>query len=75
MPGTREDQIFCITAYLEPKSFKTVLAKSRRKFNLNNYPQKSHIYRWLHEFQVTVSVNNQKKKAENPRSGRKLTAR
>ena len=50
-------------------------AKFRRKFNLNNYPQISQIYGWVHKFQATGSVNNLNKKAENPRSGRKLTAR
>ena len=47
----------------------------RRKFNLNNHPQKSLIYRWVHKFLATGSVNNFNKKAENSRSDRKLTAR
>ena len=38
MSWTREEKIFCITPYLEIKSFKTVQAKSRRKFKFNNYP-------------------------------------
>ena len=74
MPWTREGKIFCITD-LETKSFKTVQAKFCRKFIFNNYPQKSHIYCWIHKFQATGSVNSLNKKAENPRSGRKLTAR
>ena len=44
MPWTKEENIFCVTTYLETKSFKTVQAKFRRKFNFNNYPQKSPIY-------------------------------
>ena len=44
MPWTREENIFCITTYLERKSFKTVLGKFCRKFNFDNYPQKSQIY-------------------------------
>ena len=47
------------------KSFKTVLAKLRWKFT----------YCWINKFQPTRSVNNLNKKAENPRSGRKLTVR
>ena len=35
----------CVTTYLETKSFKTVQAKFRRKFNFNTYPQKCQIYR------------------------------
>ena len=39
-------------------------------------PQKSQIFHWVHKFQTIGSENNlKKKKAENPRSGRKLTAR
>ena len=75
MLWTGEENIFCITTYLETKSFRTVQAKFRRKFNYNNYPQKSQIYHLVHKFQATGLVNNLNKKVENPRSGRKLTAR
>uniref|UniRef100_UPI00358E2E41 uncharacterized protein n=1 Tax=Myxine glutinosa TaxID=7769 RepID=UPI00358E2E41 len=75
MPWTKEEKLFCVTTYLETKSFKTVQAKFRRKFNFNNYPQKNQVYRWAHTFQATGSVNNLNKKAETPSSGRKLTAR
>ena len=74
MPWTRERKTLFIT-YLETKSFKTVQAKFCWKFNSNNYPQKSQIYSWIYKFQATGSVNNLNKAAENPRSGRKLTAR
>ena len=69
MPLTREEKIFCVTTCLKTKSFKTVQAKFRRKFN--NYPQKSQIYRWIHKFLTTESVNNLNKKVENPRFERK----
>ena len=49
-------------------------SKILQEVKLNNYPQKSQIYHWVHKFQATGSENNLKK-AENPRSGRKLTAR
>ena len=75
MPWTKDEKIFCFTTYLETKSFKTVQAKFCRKFNFNNYPRKSQIYHWVHEFQATGSINNLNKKAENLRSSRKLTAR
>ena len=52
---------------------KTEQAKFHGKFN--NYPQKSQVYGWVHKFQATGSVNNLNKKAENPRSCSKLTAR
>ena len=53
----QETKNICIITYLETESFKTVQAKVRRKFNFNNYPQKSHIYRWEHKFQARGSVN------------------
>ena len=68
-------EIFWVTTYSGTNSFKTVQAKFRKKFNFNKHPQKSQIYRCLHKFQTTGSVNNLNKKAENPRSDRKLTAR
>ena len=75
MPCTKEEKIFCVTTHLEIKSFKTVQVKFCRKFNLNNYPQKSQIYHWVHKFQATGLINNLDKKAENPRSSRKLTVK
>ena len=62
MPWTREDKIVCVTTYLETKSFKTVQGNFRRKFNFNNYPQKTPIYRWPHTVQATGSVNNLNKR-------------
>ena len=55
------------------KIIQNVASKISQEFN--NYPQKSPIYCWVLKFQATVSVNNIYKKAENPRCGRKLTAR
>ena len=44
--------------------------------NFNNYSKaKRQIYRWVYKFQAKESVNKLNKKAENPRSVRKLTAR
>ena len=59
--------------YLETKSSESLQAKLPRKFN--NYPPKSQIHRWVSKSQVTGSVNNLNKKAENPRSCKKLIAR
>ena len=50
-------------------------SKISQEVELNNYPLKSKIYRWVYKFQATGSVNNPNKKAENHRSGRKLTTR
>ena len=66
---------FCVSTHFETKSFKTEQTKFRRKFKLKNHPQKSQIYRWVQKFHVLGSVNNLKNKAENPRSGWKLTER
>ena len=52
-----------------------VQAKYRRKFNFNNYLQKSQIYRWTRKFEATGSVNNLNKESATPRCGRKLTGR
>ena len=67
MPWTRGGQIFCLTSFLETKSFKTVQAKFHRKFNVSKYPppQKSQIYRWVHknfkpQGQLTTSTKRQK---------------
>ena len=67
-------KIFCVI-YLERKLFKIVPAKFRRRFSINNYPQKNQIYRWVHKFQVSESVNNLNKKVEKNRLVRKLTSR
>ena len=53
MPWSIEEKYF-----LRHLSFKNVQDKICRKFNLNNYPEKSQIYRWVHKFQATESVNN-----------------
>ena len=58
----KRGKIFCVTTHLETKSFKTLRVKFRKKFNFNNYPQKSQMYRWGHKFQATGSVNNPNKK-------------
>ena len=57
-----EREIFCVTTYLETKSLKTVQAKFCKNFNFDNYPKKSQIYYWVHEFQATGPVNNLNKK-------------
>lgn len=43
MPWTMEEKTFCVTVYLETKSFKTVQAKFRKKFSFNNCPHKFQI--------------------------------
>ena len=50
----QEKKIFCVNTYLETKSFKTVQANFRWKFNFKNYPKKSQIYRWVHTFQAII---------------------
>ena len=58
--------IFGVTTYSETKSFKTVQAKFRSKFNFDNYPQKSQIYPWIHNFQDTGTLKSLNKKTEIP---------
>ena len=70
-----EEKIFCVTTYIETKSYKTVQARFRRKFNFNTYPGKSQIFLWYRNFQIYGTVNKRSKKLENPSSGRKLSAR
>ena len=41
MPWTKEEKIFCVTTYLETKSFKTVQAKFHREFNLTTITRKT----------------------------------
>ena len=70
-----EKKIFCVTTYIETKSYKTVQTCFRRKFNFNTYPGKSQIFLWHRNFQIYGTVNKRSKKLENPSSGRKLSAR
>ena len=70
MSWTIEEKYFASQLILRQNLSKP--AKFRRKFN--NYPPRGLIYCWVHKFQATGSVYNLHKKAENPRSGRKLTA-
>ena len=70
-----EEKIFCVTTYIETKSYKTVQTRFRRKFNFNTYPGKSQIFLWHRNFQIYGTVNKRSKKLENPSSGRKLSAR
>ena len=72
---TESVKMMMMMTYLVTKSFKIVQSKFLRMFNINNYPQNSQIYCWVHKIRTTGSVNNHYKKAENPRSGRKLIAR
>ena len=40
MSWTSEQRTFCVIEYLQTKSFKSVQAKYRRKFDFNKIPQK-----------------------------------
>ena len=64
-----------MTLYLESKSYKTVLAKFRRKFSFNTFPTTSVIHQWISKFKATATVLSINKKAAAPTSGRKMTAR
>ena len=72
MPWTNEQKYFVSLFIWQRYHSKRCKQNVRRKFNFNNYPQKSQIYRWAHEFQATGSLNNLNKKGEIPRSCRKL---
>ena len=65
----KRGKIFCVTSYLKTISFKTVQAKFCRKFNFNNYPKKSKIYRWVHIFQATRTVTTSTRKQKIPDLG------
>ena len=75
MPWTREENIF--SSHLIWKQYRSKLWKQNfaGSLTLENCPQKIQFYRWLRRFQATRSANNLNKKAENPRRGKKLTAR
>ena len=47
-----------------------MLEKFGWKFNLNNYPQKSQIYRWAHKYQAKASIYSLNKKVKDTRSGK-----
>ena len=75
MTFTGKEKIFCVTLYLESKSYKTVQAKFRWKFSFNTFPAKSAIHQWISKFKATGTVLSINKKAAAPTSGRKMTAR
>ena len=66
--------MFCVTLYLESKSYKTAQAKFRQKFSFNTFPVKSAIHQWFSKFEATGTVLRINKKAAAPTSGRKMTA-
>lgn len=61
--------------YFQTKSFKSVQAKFRRKFNFNRYPNKTQIYRWAKKFRIKGTVHNLNTKAEKTQNGRHLSVR
>ena len=63
-----------MSTYLETKSFKSVQAKYRRKFDFNKIPQKSQIYRWVTKFEAKGTVNKLSKKITT-RTGPKIKVR
>ena len=74
MSWKTKQRTFCGSAYLETKSFKSVLAKYRPKFDFNKIHQKSQIYRWFKNFEAKRTVNKFSKKI-TIRSGLKIKAR
>ena len=53
IPWTMEQKIFCVKIY-ESKSFKTVLAKHKRKFNFNTFPNGSQFFKMVKNFMKIV---------------------
>ena len=70
-----ERKAFCLTLYLEAKSLKTVQARYRRRFNLNNFPHKFQITRLVKTFNDTGTLIKSTKKRQKSTSGRKFTVR
>jgi len=70
-----EEKVFCVTTYIQTKSYKIVRTRFRRNFNFNTYPGKAQIFLWYRNFQSYGIVNKRRKKSEMPSSGRKLSAR
>lgn len=75
MKYTNEEKIFCVTLYLESKSYKTVQSKFRQKYDFNNFPSKPLVFYWVKKFQATGSLHNNQTKPTTPNNGRKKTAR
>ena len=63
-----------MSTYFETKSFKSVQAKYRPKFDFNKISQKSQIYRWVTKFEAKGTVNKLSKKITT-RSGPKIKVR
>ena len=74
MSWITKQRTFCVNTYSETKSFKSVQAKNRRKFDFNNIPQKSQIYQWVKNFEAKGTENKLSKKITT-RSGPKIKAR
>ncbi len=59
MPWTRQENILRHNLFGD-KIIQNYASKISQKYNFNNYPQKNQIYRWVHKFQTTGSVNKMK---------------
>ena len=73
MSWTTKQRTFCMSTYLETKSFKSVQAKYRQKFDFNEIPQKCQIYRWVKKSEAKGTVNKLSKKITS-RIGPKIKA-
>jgi len=70
-----EEKVFCVTTYIQTKSYETVQTRIRRNFNFNTYPGKSQTFLCYRNFQNYETLSKRSKKSEMPSSGRKLSAR
>ena len=71
------EKMFCVTIYIETKSYKVVQTRFQKKFNFNTFPGKSQISCGIITFKIQTygTANKRSKKTENPSSRSKLSAR
>ena len=75
MPWTKKEKYFA-SLLLKQNHLKLCKQNFAGSLTLTIIPRKAKFIIWyIHQFQGTGVVNNHNKKLENPRSGRKLTAR
>ena len=73
MPWSMEQKIFCVT-YYETKSFQIVLARFRRKFSFNKFPNRSQIFKLVKKFETHGTCGDRRVTGSSP-SGPPITVR
>ena len=67
--------MFCVTLYLESKSYKKAQAKFRQKYNSKNFQSKSLIFKWVKSFKQLDNFTTTKQSLKHQQMGEEKTAK